>query len=226
MYEKTDTLLSNQELIITNFLGERKMGDLKSAKMLGGIGSLIILIGAFIPVVGLILPIIGLILVIIAVKYIADESRDQTIFKNYLLYFVLNIVATIALIAILAITVTGIAGFSYMDILSSQTGGEIDPTTLFADIDIAALLGGCIAAFVVFWILMLIATLFLKKSFTSISQHTNVSLFATTGLIYLIGAALLIIVIGVIVLLIAQIMQIIAFFSLPDKLPAATPETP
>ncbi len=197
------------------------MADLKNAKMFGGIGTILMLVGAFIPMVGFILPLIGFILVILAVYYIADLAKDKSIFKNYLLSFILQIVAVVAFVGIMAVTVGATIGFDFMSIYNSlQTeAGVTDPTAIFGSLE--ALLGGCCISFVVLWVLMIISTLFLKKSFKSISDHTKVGLFATTGLLYLIGAALIIIGIGAIIILIAQIMQIVAFFSLPEKMPVA-----
>ena len=69
---------------------------------------------------------------------------------------------------------------------------------------------------------MIIGAIFLRKSFNGVAKYTKVGLFTTTGLIYLIGAATLIIVIGFIIILIAEVLQIIAFFSLPEKIEGTT----
>jgi len=44
-------------------------------------------------------------------------------------------------------------------------------------------------------------------------------MFSTVGTLYLIGAALLIIMIGGLILIVAKVLEMIAFFSLPEKLP-------
>jgi uncharacterized membrane protein len=132
----------------------------------------------------------------------------------------------VAFFAIMIVAFGATFGFSLLEIQSfieSQTG-VTDPTQILGDI--GALIGGCCLAVLIAWILMIISALFLKKSFTSIKEHLKVDIFGTTALVYLIGAALLIIGIGGIILLIALILQIVAFFSLPDQLPTAakTPE--
>ena len=58
------------------------MGKLRDAKILGGIGAILLLL-SFIPFVS----IIGIVLMFIAVKYISDETKDKDIFKNYLYSF-------------------------------------------------------------------------------------------------------------------------------------------
>ncbi|MEA2054351.1 MAG: DUF996 domain-containing protein [Candidatus Thermoplasmatota archaeon] len=184
------------------------MGKLSNAKVFGGIGAILMLVGGFIPFAQMILPIIGLVLLFVAVKYIADETKDGIIFRNYLLYFVCTIIAFIALIAGLIITIGGIG-------IMSELKGEL------SDMDaILSFLGGIMASFIVFWILLIIGTVYLRKSYNNIAKHTKVSLFRTTGTVYFIGAITLIIFIGALILLIAKILEIVAFFSLPDNLPA------
>ena len=201
------------------------MGDFKNAKMFGGIGSILMLVGFFIPSIGLIVTLVGAILVIVAVKQISEELKENDIFKNYLMYFILFIISLAALFSILLLTAGAAFSGSLTDILSSQTGGGFDPSTITKNMDIPTLIGGCLLAVAVFWILQIIAAIFLRKSFNNIGEKANVGLFGTTGLVYLIGAATLIIIIGFIIIFIALIMQIIAFFSLPEKIeekPAVT----
>jgi uncharacterized membrane protein len=78
---------------------------------------------------------------------------------------------------------------------------------------------GCILAFLVAWIMLLIGALYLKKSYDRIAEHTKVDLFKTTGLVNLIGAATLIILIGAFIIIIAKILEIVSYFSLPENLP-------
>ena len=75
------------------------------------------------------------------------------------------------------------------------------------------------------WVLMIIATMYLRKSYYRIAKHTKVHLFHTTGTVYFIGAITLIIGIGALILLVARILEMIAYFSLPDNLPAMPAET-
>lgn len=189
------------------------MSNLSSAKMYGGIGALLTLIGPFIPSVGLIASIIGMVLIFIAVKYIADETKDHPIFKNYLLYFICGILAVVLPIVIIFYSVGGLSFFSNLTSMDYS-----DPS---AFVDFAGpLITGCLVSLVIMWILLIIGTLFLRKSYNRIAEHTNVGLFKTTGLVYFIGAITTIIVIGIFIMVIAKILEIIAFFSLPDKIPS------
>jgi ribosomal protein L40E len=71
----------------------------------------------------------------------------------------------------------------------------------------------------VFWIFTIISAIFLKRSYEKISQRLNVSAFATAGLLYLIGAALTIVLVGFLIILIALIFQVVAYFSIQDRPP-------
>jgi len=67
------------------------MNNLGNVKIFGGIGALLLLIGGFIPYAGPIVSIIGLVLVFIAVKSISELTKDNDIFRNYLIHFIMSI---------------------------------------------------------------------------------------------------------------------------------------
>ena len=75
------------------------------------------------------------------------------------------------------------------------------------------IIGYAILALFVGWILGIIAAIYLRRSYNSIAKHTKVGLFRTTGTVTTI------ILIGFVILFIGRIIEIIAYFSLPDKLP-------
>ena len=192
------------------------MAEFNNAKMFGGIGAILLLIGVFIPYAGPILHILGLILVFIAVRTISQLANDDKIFNNYLYYFILNIVAFIAVIVIMIIGFGMAGGFSWITGLQSA---NITNFNDFLDY-FGSIIGACVAAIIIGWILLIIAALYLRKSYNAIAEYTNVKLFSTTGLIYFIGAITLIVFIGVFILFIGRILEIIAYFSLPDSLPS------
>mgnify|MGYP000058811114 CR=1 FL=1 len=181
---------------------------LSQAKTYGGVGAILSLVGIFIPYVGVVASIAGIILILLAVKIIANETKDSSIFSNYLVSFILRIVAVI--VAIIAFI--SIFGLSYFAILKEAT--NIHEMAI-----LKRLVVGIVIALLIFWIFYVIAAVFLKRSYGSIAKYTKVDLFGTTGLLYLVGAATLIIIIGIFIIFIAEILEIIAYFSLPDKLP-------
>lgn len=191
------------------------MSKLSEAKTFGGIGALLMLIGGFVPYAGPIISIVGLVLLFIAVKSISNLTKDEEIFSNYLMHFIINIISIVALIVIMLLAFGAAGGFTW---ISGLEGAEITDLESFWD-NFGTIIGGCILALVVSWILYIIAAIYLRRSYNKIAEHTKVDLFKTTGLIYFIGAITTIIIIGLIIIFIARIIEIIAYFSLPDNLP-------
>ena len=187
------------------------MGKLSNAKIFGGLGALLLFIGSFVPYLNFVLPIVGLVLVFIAVKYISDETKDNSIFSNFLINFILTVIAFVALIAGLIITIGGVGILSELE----EELSDVETALSF--------IGGIIISLIIFWALLVFATIYLRKSYNHIAKHTGVHLFRTTGTVYFIGAITLIIIIGAFILLLARILEIIAFFSLPETLPVAEP---
>lgn len=187
------------------------MSKLSEAKILGGIGALLMLLGGLaVPGIG---GIIGLILIFIAVKYISEECKDKSIFDNYLLQFIYKIIAVVAVFVIFIISV---GGFTFFTIIESVDFSDFNTVWNF----FAPYILWWILALLIGWVFLIISTWYLKKSYYSIADHTKVKLFRTTGLVYFIGAITLIIGVGFIIIFIAQIMEIIAYLRLPEKLPS------
>ena len=71
---------------------------------------------------------------------------------------------------------------------------------------------GDIAGLAVMWIVFIVAAYFQRKSYSVIARRLNVGMFGTAALIFLIGAALVIVIIGFLLLFVAQILFVVAFF--------------
>ena len=196
------------------------MRNLSEAKVYGGIGALLMLVGIFIPYGGPIISIIGLVFIFIAVKAISEIAKDEDIFRNYLMHFIFTILAIVAMIVIMIIAFGAAGGFSWITEISELQSEDITDLNTFWDL-FGDLIVGAIVALFVGWILTIISALYLRKCYNSIAEHTKVSTFKTTGTVYLIGAITLIILIGIIILFIAKIIEIIAYFSIPEALPAS-----
>lgn len=187
------------------------MATLAQAKTLGGVGSILVLL-TIIPGFGFILGIVGFILVLIAVKYVSDAVQDPSIFKNMMIAVVMAILGVVIFVGVVRAVIPGLINIT-------------DPTTL-PDIGEALALEAIetfLAALALLWIFYLVAAVFLRKSYVSIANRLGVNIFATTGLLFLIGAVTIIILVGLIILLIAYILQIVAFFSIPDQPPGPAP---
>lgn len=185
---------------------------LSQAKTYGGIGAILALIGGAIPKLGSVLSIVGIVLILLAVKEIADEVGDETIFKNYLISFILQVGAFVALI----IAIVAVLGTSIM-VMGGPRAFEHEMQDFGA---IMAIIGSILVGFIIFWILFSLGSYYLKKSYELIAEYTDVDLFKTTGLLYFIGALTLIILIGLLIILVARILEIVAYFSLPEELPS------
>ena len=167
------------------------MGSLSSAKTLGGVGGILV----FLPFVSL----VGWILILLATKEISETVQDKSIFDDALLAAITAIIGAVVFVAFI---VTG-------SITGLFTFGLGFPRFL--------LFFGILGAF---WVFAVISAIFLKRSYEKISQRLNVSAFATTGLLYLIGAALTIVFVGFLILLVALIFQVVAYFSIQDRPPS------
>jgi uncharacterized membrane protein len=165
------------------------MGTLHDAKILGGVGSILMLF----------IPIVGQILVLIAAKYISDTTNDKSIFNNVLYAMIFSIIGSIA---------------ATMLIYTSMFAFLMNP---------AGALMGVITSLGVAFIFLLLGAIFLRRGFNRIAELVNVSHFRTAATLFLIGAILTIIIVGLLIIFIAEIFMIVAFFSLPDQLPTQAP---
>ena len=186
------------------------MGKISEAKVFGGIGALLTLIGgSIIPGLG---AIIGLIFLFIAVKYISEETKDESIFDNYLMHFICVI---IGIVAMFMIFLYSIGGFSFFTLIENTEFTDFNSAWNFFKPYIL----WWVLAFIIGWVFILLSAMYLRKSYKSIAKHTNIHLFETTGIVYFIGAITLIIAIGAIILFVAKILEIVAYFQLPSELP-------
>jgi len=193
------------------------MPQLSQAKTLGGIGSILMIL-SFVPAVGWLLAIAGAVMVLVAIKYISEIVQDNSIFNNMLLAIVLGIVGLVIGVVVILGTVLATFGLGAISgWFSSGVPGFTTPPTVPTG-GFISLIVGAIAGLAIIWVLLLVSAIFMRRSYSTISQKLGVGMFGTTGLLYLIGAALTIVVVGVIVLFVALILNIVAFFSIPDQL--------
>jgi uncharacterized membrane protein len=171
------------------------MASLSSAKTLGGVGGILV----FIPLLSL----VGWILILLATKEISESVQDKTIFDDALLAGITAVIGAVVFAFVFVLTVfTG-----------SAAGGPFVPGPF-------AFSGLFLGVLATFWVFTIISAIFLKRSYEKISQRLNVRAFATAGLLYLIGAALTIVLVGFLIILIALIFQVVAYFSIQDRPPS------
>jgi uncharacterized membrane protein len=194
------------------------MASLSQAKTLGGVGSILAIL-FLVPYAGPVLTIAGLIMVLIAVRYVSDTAQDRAIFNDMLISTILAVVGVVAGVIVVVGTVFSALGRIFPGGIPTSPG--VVPPTLTTS-DLITLVAGAILGLAVIWIFLIVSAIFLRRSYRKISAFVGVGTFNTAGLLYLIGAALIILFgVGFIVIFVAEIVQIVAFFSLPD-----TPPTP
>lgn len=171
------------------------MATLSQAKTLGGVGSILI----FIPFVSL----IGYIFMIIAVKQISDDLQDKSIFDNILVAAITGIIGAFAGAFIVFVSIGAIAKVSVTAGIGAERGAFL----------------GVLGGLLVVWIFLVISAVFLRRSYDTMSEKLGVGTFNTAAMLYLVGAALTIVLVGFLILLIAEIVQAVAYFSIPDRPP-------
>ena len=135
--------------------------------------------------------------------------------ETNLIDFILSIISIVVILVIMLIGFIKVGGFSW---ITSIQDINITDFSTFWDY-FGGIIEYAIMALIVGWILWVIGAIYLRRSYNSIAKHTNVSLFRTTGTVYLIGALTTIILIGFVILFVGRIIEVIAYFSLPDELP-------
>lgn len=187
------------------------MSTLSSAKALGGIGAILVLL-TFVPSVGAIFGIAGFIMILIAVKYISDVLEDRSVFNNMMTSVILSILGVVvASIIVMATFYSAYVNGYFTSTFAPSPGITAAQWTAFG-LTIGL---GLLAA----WIFFVFAAIYLRRSYNSISYGLEVHMFQTAGLMFLIGAVTAIIGIGFLLILVAQILAAVAFFSIPEKRP-------
>jgi uncharacterized membrane protein len=187
-----------------------EMTSLSEAKVLGGIGSILVLLTA-VPSVGALFGIAGFIMILLAIKNISLVVNEKPIYSNMLTAVVLAIGA----IAVGAVTIVGaiyhVLGMGSFVGSHFVLAPQLAPATWFGLAAVA--IGGILAV----WALLVASAVFVRRTYNSMANKLNVHLFETAGLLYLIGAATSIILVGFPIILIAQILLTVAFFSIQEQ---------
>jgi uncharacterized membrane protein len=192
---------------------------LETTRILGGLGAILMLIFPFAGSAGLV-GIIGLILVMIALNQLAYHHHEPGIFSNALYGIIIAIVGIATFSAVIATTALsffnalGIENITWNDWSALQ---KIDWPKIVGDWNTFINrfwpeITMVILAFIILFALLIIAALFLRRSFSSVGAKTGIHAFYTAGILTLVGAILSIIVIGFLLMWIALIFLAIGFF--------------
>lgn len=196
-----------------------------TSKNLSGIGALLIVIGflgSVVPYAG-VLSLVGVILLLIGLKGLASFYKEDGIFNNALYAIIISIVGVVVAVGTIVISaVTTLASIG-IDLNNIEDWANIGTEfgNYFADFgnlsDLTTLIGAVIIGLVLLFVFMIIAMIFFRKTLTQLSSKSGVGLFATAGLIMLIGAVLTIIAIGLLLIWIGFILLTVAFFQMKEQ---------
>lgn len=197
------------------------MATLAQAKSIGAVGSILVLLTA-VPTAGSLLGIIGFILMLVAIRDISEIVADKSIFSNMLVAVGLAIVA----IVVGALVIVG-SVLRFVGLKALTLGPNFNPSTVPTG-DWVGLVGSILIGLAVVWVIMLVSAVYVRRTYRSMASKLGVGTFETAGLLYLIGAATTIVLVGFLLLLVAQVMVIVAFFSIEERPPtlAAQPTQP
>ncbi len=208
---------------------------LESSKTLGGIGAILLFIGV-IPVLQYlwVLGLVGALLILVALYGLANVYSDRSIFSNAVYGVITAIVGGIVAVAVGIIAILPNVGPLIQEIYPSWDGSWASlqglqgmvPDTSNINIDtIWPIFTGILLIIVVAWIFAIIAAFFVRRSLKTLSARSTVGLFGTAGLLLLIGAVLVIIGLGLILMWIAALILAIAFFTMKTPEHVAPPVT-
>jgi uncharacterized membrane protein len=219
---------------------------LQKARLYGGIGSIILLIAPFVSgfldaifnilsniigkvefsvlILSSILPefvsIVGYILILKGVKLISEATNERAIFNNVLYAIMLFIIGPIAV---------SIGGLVFLYDYLKEFLQDRNIASRLSPEEAISLLCSLLLWFFILIVLIAIfyiaGAIFLRKGFYRIAELVKIEHFRTVGLLYFIGSILMVILIGGIIIFIANIFMIIAFFSIRER-PPHIPPTP
>jgi uncharacterized membrane protein len=188
---------------------------------LGVVGSILVLLTA-VPSVGGVFGVIGFILILIAIKYISDIVADKSIFNNMLVAVVLAIAGIVTGTLVVLGSFFRFMGLNGMTF--SSLGPSFNPSTVPAG-DWFGLIASVIVGLAAVWVMLLASAVYVRRSYSEIATKLNVPMFGTAGLVYLIGAATTIVLVGFAILFVAEILLAVAFFSIEEEKKVLEPAT-
>jgi|UniRef100_A0A7C5SXX1 Predicted membrane protein len=196
--------------------------NISTQKMLGGIGSILILLG-WMTGVGILFGIVGVVLWLISMYQLSNILGKPTIFQKILIGFVLNIAGMVVAFAPFALTMVIAFPFGLLAkiVLFDLTRDE----TLDVTLDISELGFGALIVIIVALIAIMVAyAIFVfgfylqKQAYEILAQATAHNLFKIAGLLMFIGAITTILFgLGLLLMFVGYIVLAVAFFTAPNE---------
>jgi len=195
----------------------------ESSKNLSAVGALLLVIGAVLGVVWSfsgIVSLIGIILLLIGLKGLASFYKEDGIFNNALYSILIGIVGCIVGVGIVAFSAVSALAEIGIDWANIEDWANIgtDVANVVTDFDfsvLATLLGALLIGLIIFYVVLIVAMFFFRKSMNQLSSKSGIGLFSTAGLLMLIGAVIP--VIGLLIIWIGVILATVAFFQMKQE---------
>jgi uncharacterized membrane protein len=200
--------------------------DLELSKNLGGVGAILLLVGTL-PLLSSytfgVLALIGIILILVALNSLANIYKERGIFNNSLYGLIAGIVGTV--IAAVVVVVAVLSDLKSLleqlyptwngqwSSLSSLSGTSPNTSNLTSS-TVLPVLEGVLAALVILWVFIIVWAIFVRRSLKMLATKSSVGLFSTASLLLIIGAALTILIIGLLIMWIGVLLMTIAFFQI------------
>ncbi len=163
------------------------------------------------PSIGWLLGIVGFVLMLVAIKDVSEAVGDRSIYSNMLVAVGLAIAGIVVGTLVVVGSVLRFVGLNALNV-----GPDFNPSTVPAG-DWVGLIGSILIGLAVVWLVMLISSVYVRRSYSEIASKLNVPMFGTAGLVYLVGAATTIVLVGFLLLFVAQILVVVAFFSIRER---------
>ncbi len=200
---------------------------IETSKTIGGIGAILMFVGVL-PLVAYmgIIALVGLIMVLVAAKGFADIYKEKGIFNNAMYAVIITIIGVIIAVGVAFVVLVNFFSQIGINIANFQDWSalsNINPQALGMDM-IGQFLGGMAIVVVAVWVFAIITAFFVRRALGLLSAKSGVGLFATTGLLILIGAVIPLI--GLLLIWISMLLLAAAFFSVRSVEAQSTQPTP
>lgn len=180
--------------------------NFENDRIIGIIGTLLLIISPIVSGWGIILVIIGTILLLVSFNGLAKHYQDRNIFHNVLYGGLIFIVGLVIAVVIIAVAAASLMAF----------GGIVDPAVL-QNMNLGTLLIAVALALIIILASSVVGTIFIRKSLKVVAQKSGITMFATAGTVLFIGAILTIVLIGLLIIWIAMILLLVAFFQMKKE---------
>jgi len=193
--------------------------------MLGGIGSILILLG-WMTGVGILFSIVGVVLWLISMYQLSNILGKPSIFQKVLIGFILNVAGIIiafspfALKMVIAFPFGLLAKILFLFLFNLTRDETLDVTLDTSGLGFGALIVITVAliAIIVAYAIFVFGFYLQKQAYEILAQATAFNLFKIAGLLLFIGAITIILFgLGALLIIVGYIVLAVAFFTAPNE---------